>query len=386
MKRLVGGHPWVYRTDLPERFTVPSARLVHLQDGRGRFLASALSSSASQISFRVIADRPLKDDSELAEILRDRVREAVAYRARRVVGGAYRVIFSEADGLPGVIADRYNDVITLQLLTQAMNREDIQSVIIAELEHAYPMASIVERTEPRIRRLEALRELESRIVRGKISDTIFDVNGLAFHFAALGGQKTGAFLDQRENYAAAEAYARGEALDVFCYQGGFALHLARKCPSVMAVDSSREALETAERNEQLNRAGGRLKADQIAWTEADAFLLLRDFAAAGRQFDTIVLDPPAFAKSKRAGETAVRGYKEINLRALRMLRPGGVLLTNSCSHHVSETEFLHMLGAAAIDSRRFVRVIEKRTQAVDHPIVPTIPETAYLKCVICEVR
>ena len=202
-------------------------------------------------------------------------------------------------------------------------------------------------------------------------------------FHALAGQKTGAFLDQRENYAAAATYAHGEALDVFCYQGGFALHLASVCSQVTAVDSSRPALEIAEQNENLNSEshGGR----EIEWMEANAFDLLKDYATAGRQYDTIVLDPPAFAKSRKALATAMRGYKELNLRALKMLRPGGVLVTCSCSFHVGEEDFLEMLQSAAFDARKTPKVIEKRGQAKDHPVLLAVPETAYLKCVILTV-
>ncbi|HEV2729835.1 MAG TPA: class I SAM-dependent methyltransferase, partial [Terriglobales bacterium] len=192
------------------------------------------------------------------------------------------------------------------------------------------------------------------------------------------GQKTGAFLDQRENYAAAAQYARGEALDVFCYHGAFAIHLAERCSSVTGVDSSRPALEIAERNAALN---GR----EIEWIEANAFDLLRDYAHAGRQYDCIVLDPPAFAKSKRTLETALRGYKELNLRALKMLRAGGVLVTCSCSYHVSPAQFLEIIASAAGDVHRNIRVLENRTQAKDHPMLLNVPETAYLKCVVATV-
>jgi 23S rRNA (cytosine1962-C5)-methyltransferase len=204
------------------------------------------------------------------------------------------------------------------------------------------------------------------------------MNSVRFLYHALEGQKTGAFLDQRENYAAAAQYAHGEALDVFCYQGAFALHLAGRCSQVTGVDSSRPALEMAEQNASLN---GR----EIEWIEANAFDLLKDYSAAGRQYDTIILDPPAFAKSKRALETAMRGYKELNLRALKMLRPGGILVTCSCSYHVGPAEFLAMLAEASRDSLKNIRILENRSQARDHPMVLTIPETAYLKCVIARV-
>jgi 23S rRNA (cytosine1962-C5)-methyltransferase len=204
------------------------------------------------------------------------------------------------------------------------------------------------------------------------------MNGVRFHYEAFEGQKTGAFLDQRENYAAAAQYARGEALDVFCYHGGFALHLAQNCSKVTGVDSSRPALEVADRNAALN---GR----EVEWIEANAFDLLRDYASAGQQYDTVVLDPPAFAKSKSNQATALRGYKELNLRALKMLRPGGILVTCSCSYHVSPADFLGVVAQAARDMHRNLRIVENRTQARDHPILLTVPETAYLKCIVLAV-
>jgi 23S rRNA (cytosine1962-C5)-methyltransferase len=204
------------------------------------------------------------------------------------------------------------------------------------------------------------------------------MNGVRFHYSALAGQKTGAFLDQRENYRAAREYAHGEGLDVFCYQGGFALHLAQTCSHVTGVDSSRPALEVADQNATLN-------GQEIEWLEGNAFDVLKDYATAGRQYDTIVLDPPAFAKSKKNLDTALRGYKELNLRALKMLRPGGILVTCSCSYHVSQADFLQMIADAGNDARRHIRILEVRGQAKDHPIVPAIPETSYLKSVFAHV-
>ena len=209
------------------------------------------------------------------------------------------------------------------------------------------------------------------------------MNGVQFHYDALEGQKTGAFLDQRENYAAAAHYAHGEALDVFCYQGGFALHLAPHCSQVTGVDSSRPALEVADQNAALNQS--LLNGKEIEWIEANAFDLLKDYSSADRRYDTIVLDPPAFAKSKRDLDAALRGYKELNLRALKMLRPGGILVTCSCSYHVSQSDFLEMLASAALDAHRTLRLIEVRGQAKDHPVLLNVPETAYLKCVIASV-
>lgn len=317
--------------------------------------------------------------------MRDRISVAAAYRKTFVSGTeAYRVVFSEADQLPGLIVDRYASVFSLQALTQAMDRDDMRAASVEALRSVYGEGiSIFERIDPRIRRLESLPSSESRLLYGEQTATPFVMNGLKFHFDAHAGQKTGAFLDQRENYVAAAKYARGRALDVFTYQGGFALHLARVCAQVTGVDASRVALEQADRNGTANAS--QLKFGEVEWIEADAFELLKDYSAQGELYDTIVLDPPAFAKTKKAVEKALTGYKEINLRALKMLKPGGILVTNSCSHHVSEQEFGGALASAAADANRQVRILEKRAQSLDHPIVATIPETAYLKCFICAV-
>ena len=359
---------------------VPRGTLVRVRDQHGRKLGSALHSSASQIAIRLLTSQEISEE-QLPSLLRERIAGATQFR-RQVVrdSDAYRVIFSEADLLPGLIVDKYNDVLAMQALTQAFDRDDLRQVVTEALAEQYRGCSMVERVDPHIRELEQLPERQSQLLRGERSSTIFTMNGVKFHFDGLGGQKTGAFLDQRENYAAAARYAHGDALDCFTYQGGFALHLARVCASVTAVDSSRPALEVAEQNEQLNRAEHRC--GEIEWIEANAFDLLKDYASAGRQYDTIVLDPPAFAKSKRTVPTALRGYKELNLRALKMLRPGGVLVSCSCSFHVSEAEFLEMLGSAAADAGRRVRILEKLGQAQDHPILLNVPETAYLKCMI----
>ena len=378
--RVRNGHPWVYRSDLFTEATTPRAALVRVADEKGRGLATALSSSSSQIALRVIGPPDHADD--LPAWIRRRIATAVTYRKRWVANtDAYRVVFSEADGLPGLIVDRYNDVLTVQTLTQAMDREDLRTAAVDALRQELGTSMhIVERGEKRIRELEELAPLEMRQLAGDKSKTIFTLNGLRFQYDAEAGQKSGAFLDQRENYAAAARYASGQALDVFCYQGGFALHLAQVCSQVTGVDASRPALEVAEANAGLNAA--KFKVPEIEWIEANAFDLLKDYAAARTMYDTIVLDPPAFAKSKRAADSAGRGYKELNLRALKMLRAGGVLITNSCSHHVSAGDFSEMLASAAIDARRTVRILEKRGQAADHPVIATIPETDYLKCFI----
>jgi 23S rRNA (cytosine1962-C5)-methyltransferase len=384
--RLRTGHVWVYRSDVISADGIPPGSLVTVGDPRGKSLGTALYSSSSQIAVRMISRNPVSD---FAALLRQRIAEAIFYRERIVHDtDVYRLIFSEADFLPGVIVDRYNDIVSMQILTQAMDAAPVRETVISSLnEHLKPSA-IAERVDPKIRQLEQLPPRVSGLLLGDKTSTIFTMNGIQFHFDAFEGQKTGAFLDQRENYAAAARYAHGEALDVFCYQGGFALHLAPHCSQVTAVDSSRPALEIADRNAALNRPliEQGLKANEIEWIEANAFDLLKDYAAAGRQYDTIVLDPPAFAKSKRELDAALRGYKELNLRALKMLRRGGVLVTCSCSYHVSQADFLDMLGRAAVDARRTLRLVEVRGQAQDHPILLNVPETSYLKCVISLVN
>jgi 23S rRNA (cytosine1962-C5)-methyltransferase len=386
--RLRAGHPWVYRSDLEESDALPRGGLVRVTDQRGRLLGSALTSSTSQIALRIISEGELSE-SDLTNLVATRVRAAIAYRKRLHIpeqSNAYRLIFSEADQLPGLIVDRYNDVLAFQVLTQAMDRTNLRDAFLRILEAELRPAGIIERVEERIRELEDLPPIPGGLVRGAKSQTVIEINAgaenspLRFHYDAGSGQKTGAFLDQRENYVAAAKYARGDAMDVFCYQGGFALHLAQVCGQVTGVDSSRSALEAAERNFELNRES--LAASEIEWMEANAFDLLRDWSDTGRRFNVIVLDPPAFAKSKRALPTAVRGYKEVNLRALKMLEPEGILVTCSCSHHVSEEEFLTMLAEAARDAHRRIRLLEVRGQSQDHPVVSGIPETAYLKCVI----
>ena len=371
--RLKAGHVWVYRSDIVNADSVLPGSLVSISDHRGKFLGTALYSSSSQIAIRMISSDPVAD---FPTLLRQRIADAIAYRQPLIHDSeAYRVIFSEADFLPGLIVDRYADILSLQVLTQAMDAEPVRQTILAELTARLRPASIIERVDPRVRELETLPPRPSGRLQGEKSSTTFAMNGVKFRYDALEGQKTGAFLDQRENYASAAQYAKGEALDVFCYQGGFALHLAPRCTSVTGVDSSRPALETAEQNAALNHR-------EIEWIEGNAFDLLKDYSSSDRRYDTIILDPPAFAKTKRDLDAALRGYKELNLRALKMLRPGGILVTCSCSYHVSQSNFLEMLADAALDAHRTLRLIEIRGQAKDHPVLLNIPETAYLKCII----
>jgi 23S rRNA (cytosine1962-C5)-methyltransferase len=382
-KRLRQGHVWVYASDVLNDTGAQPGALVHVIGPREKLLGSAIYSSSSQIKLRLLGREALGPEDELSRLVTQRLGEAISYRQKIVHDSdACRLVFSEADRLPGLIVDRYNDVFTIQVLTQAWARPERMQAIVAGLKRLAGAENIVERADARIRELEQLPEMESSLVHGSKSSTVFCMNGVKFRYDALVGQKTGAFLDQRENYAAAARYARGEALDVCTYQGGFALHLARVCEKVTAVDISREVLEVAEQNEQLN--AGAFKSE-IEWIEGNAFDLMKDYASAGKEYDTIVLDPPAFAKSKKHLESALRGYKELNLRALKMLRPGGVLITCSCSFAVSEEDFLSVLTEAAQDAHRSVRILEKRTQAMDHPVLLGVPETYYLKCLILSV-
>jgi 23S rRNA (cytosine1962-C5)-methyltransferase len=389
----------VYRSDV-ERLTpgvegeIPGGALVSVVDGRGIPLGTALYSAASEIVLRMVSRRPGLNRTEYLAELRERVRGAIRLRQQLVaeafsspeIDNACRLLFSEADGLPGIIADRYNGLVVAQLLIQGTALDDVRQMLAEVLAEQPWVATVVERPDARVRELEQLgapheAPLYVREPGAATLSTIFTINGMRFHFDAGAGQKTGAFLDQRLNYAAAAAHAHGRALDVCTYQGGFALHLARACKQVTGVDASRAALEVADRNLELNPG---LPA-MVDWIEADAFELLRDFADTGEHFDTIVLDPPAFAKTKRAAEGAMRGYKEMNLRALKMLNPGGTLVTCSCSHHVGMEEFTGVVRSAAEDAGRRVQLLQMRGAAPDHPAVLTLPETSYLKCLICRV-
>jgi len=373
---LLARHPWVYRSDIVGAEDIPPGASVRVQDARGKFLGTALYYSSSQIAIRMISHGSVDD---LPALIAERIRAAISYRKDLVADtNAYRIVFSEADFLPGLIVDRYNDVLSIQILTQAMDAEPVRAAIVKTLRDELGPAGIVERVEVRIRDLEQLPPRASGLLWGEKSATEVGMNGVRFLYDGLEGQKTGAFLDQRENYAAAARYAHGEALDAFCYQGAFALHVAAKCSGVTGVDSSRPALEMADKNAALN---GR----EVDWVEANAFDLLRDYAAANRRYDTVVLDPPAFAKTKRDLDKALRGYKELNLRAIKMLRPGGILVTCSCSFHVSGADFLKVVADAAQDAHKSLRVVENRGAAKDHPILLNVAETNYLKCMILSV-
>jgi 23S rRNA (cytosine1962-C5)-methyltransferase len=385
--RLRAGHVWVYRSDI-EHVVETEAGLLAVADHRGFPLGTALWSPTSQIALRLVSSDPHLTQQAWMALFEQRLRQAIQLRSDMLDEGtdACRLVFSEADQLPGLIVDRYGELILFEINTKALDRDDIRALIVHVLQTELAPVTIVERSDARIRELEQLSEppeapLYSAEPVAQLR-TIFHLNGLAFHYDANAGQKTGAFLDQRLNYAAASRYAHGEALDVCTYQGGFALHLAQFCSRVTGIDASRAALEVAEENLEVNRH--RIQAP-VEWIEANAFDLLRDWSTAGTTFDTVVLDPPAFAKSKRAVPGALRGYKELNLRALKMLRPGGTLVTCSCSYYVSWDEFHGVVAAAAGDAQRRIRLLERRGAAPDHPVVLTIPETEYLKCLILQV-
>jgi len=384
--RLRARHPWVYRSDVDvaDAKDIQPGALARVHDQRGKFLGTALYSSSSQIAIRMISHGSVLD---LPALVAERIRAAIAYRKELVSNtDAYRIVFSEADFLPGLIVDRYNDVVTLQILTQAMDAAPVREAVVQTLREELQPAGIVERVDARILELEQLPPRQSGLLWGETSSTVITMNAIRFHYDGLEGQKTGAFLDQRENYAAAARYAHGEALDAFCYRGGFALHLAARCSSVTGVDSSRPALEMAEKNAALNATLiATLNSRELEWIEANAFDLLRDYAAANRRYDTIVLDPPAFAKTKRDLEKALGGYKELNLRAMKMLRPGGILVTCCCSFHVSPADFLKVVADAAQDAHKSLRVVENRGAARDHPMLLNVPETSYLRFLILSV-
>ena len=432
--RLRAGHLWVYRSDVLELIpgfgadgidgvaglsgdamlsgrgahaggaAVRGGGLVTVVDMRGIPLGTGLYSAASQIAVRMVSREAGVTREGYLTLVRGRMEAALALRRELALyseghdeafqpDNAGRLVFSEADGLPGIVADRYNDLVVLQLLTQGTAQEDVRRVVTEVLTGSpwLRVETVVERPDPRIRELEELAAPSAAPLFVASADgvsageaklaTVFTINGLRFHFNAGSGQKTGAFLDQRLNYAVAARYAKGSALDVCTYQGGFALHMAQRCERVTGVDASRAALEVADRNLALNPLLGAT----VDWIEADAFELMREFESSGRRYHTIVLDPPAFAKSKRAAEGALRGYKELNLRAMKMLREGGTLVTCSCSHHVGLEEFTGVVTSAAMDAGRRVQLLETRGAAPDHPAVLTLPETGYLKCLVCRV-
>jgi len=375
VRRLKHGHLWIYASDVLSAGGAQAGDVVEVQDQAGNSFGYAFYSKASQITLRWCAPPGLPPE---LDFWRTRLRQAEAYR-RLVVRDtdAYRLVYGESDLLPSLLIDRYGEHFVIQTLSQGTDR--LKETWVALLQELYHPASITERNDAAVRRYEDLPQ-QHGVLAGTLPDeVVIRMNSLAFGVEILAGQKTGAFLDQRENYAAAGGYARGRALDAFTFAGGFALHLAPHADEVLAVDISEEACALARANAERNGA------HNLQVVKANAFDYLHELDRAGERFDTIVLDPPAFAKSKSALENAYRGYKEINLRALRLLNRDGILVTCSCSYHMAEAVFLRMLGEAIADVGRPVRVIEHRGPARDHPSLPCVPETLYMKCVIAQV-
>ena len=375
IERIASGHPWIYRADVADVSAAEPGAVVRLLDRKKRFWGQALYSSKSQIALRLLTreDRPF-DEAFLAE----RIRAAVAFREQIAAGAqAYRLVAAEGDLLPSLIIDRYGTCLVIQTLSQGMDR--LKPAIVEILRKGFAPLSIIERNDAAVRALEGLPEQTGVLAGEEIREVVVEENGVKFCFDLLRGQKTGGFLDQRENRAAATSYARGRALDCFTYTGGFALTLASRCESVLGVETSADALALARRNQDLNGF------TNLEWKEANCFDFLKAADQEKQRFDTVVLDPPAFARQKASLESALRGYKELNLRALKILNPGGYLLTCSCSYHVSEADLLGVIADAALDAHRTVSVVERRTQSRDHPILLTVPETHYLKCLILRV-
>ncbi|MBZ5544027.1 MAG: class I SAM-dependent rRNA methyltransferase [Acidobacteriia bacterium] len=373
--RITSGHLWIYRSDVADASGAAPGDIVRLVDRKKRFWGQALYSDKSQIALRLLTreSRPF-DRAFLAE----RIQAAAAFRERVVEGArAYRLVAAEGDLLPSLIVDRYAECFVLQTLSQGMER--LKPAVVEILKEHFAPRSVLERNDAAVRALEGLPEQVGVLAGEDVNEVIVEEAGIKFCYDLKGGQKTGGFLDQRENRSAAKNYARGRLLDCFAYTGAFAVSLAKQCESVLAVEVSGDALKLARRNQELNGISN------IEWREANCFDFLKAADQEGQRFDTVILDPPAFARQKSSRESALRGYKELNLRALKMLNPGGYLLTCSCSFHVSEADLLETVASAALDARRMVAVVERRTQSRDHPILLTVPETHYLKCLILRV-
>lgn len=370
--RIASGHPWIFSSDVSDRADAQPGDTVTVADPRGRVLGVAHYSSTSEITLRLLSDHAEPIDREF---FRRRLSNALLHRERVVRDStAYRLVFSEADLLPGLIVDRYGPYLVVQTLSQGMERA--RDTIVHCLTELLAPAGILARNDAAVRKLEGLPQ-ETAALAGEMPDRVtIEMNGLHLHADLMRGQKTGVYLDQRENYLAARAHARGRVLDCFTSSGGFALHLSSRVESVEAVDSSAGALALAEANARTNNI------ENVQFRQADVFEFL---SGIDRRYSMVILDPPAFAKSRKALSDAARGYKEINLRALRLLDPGGVLVTCSCSHHLSEGELLQIVAEAALETGKTLRVLERRTQAADHPILLTVPETLYLKCLLVEV-
>jgi 23S rRNA (cytosine1962-C5)-methyltransferase len=373
--RIRGGHLWIYRSDIITAEGVKGGSIVIVRDQNRNLVGQALFSDTSQIALRFL--------TQTEEVIdRDWWRRRIVDAGSRRKGissdtNAYRMVYSEGDLLPSLIIDRYNDVLVLQTLSQGTDA--IKSLLVELLTQQFAPLAIIERNDVRVRQHEGLEMIAGTLYGEAPEQVEILQDGVRFLVAPLSGQKTGSFLDQRENRTAARKVAHGRALDCFTFAGAFALQLAGVCDSVLGIDVSTEAIQAARKNAELNQI------TNIEFLEANVFDTLREMEAAGERFDTIVLDPPAFAKNRASVQPATRGYKEINLRAIKLLKPGGVLITCTCSYHMSEEMFLGLIAEAANDAHRKLQLIEKRTQASDHPILLGVPETYYLKCLIARV-
>src|SRR5215213_1502110 len=375
--RVRRGHLWIYRSDVVA-IDAEGASVVTVKDERGNFIGQALFSDASQIALRFLTQTNEAIDRDW---WRRRIKEAAARRNISPDTNAYRLVYSEGDLLPSLIVDRYGDVLVMQTLSQGTDA--FKSLLTEILIEEFNPRAVIERNDARVRELEGLPLIAATVYGETPAELEILQHGLRFMVEPLGGQKTGSFLDQRENRLAARAAAattnKQRALDCFTFNGAFALHLARACEDVIGIDISGDAVAAAQRNAELNEFSN------VEFREANVFDALREMEAAGERFDMIVLDPPAFAKNRASLKPAIRGYKEINLRALKLLNSGGVLITCTCSYHISEELFIEIVAQAAIDAHRRVQIVEKRMQASDHPVLVGVPETYYLKCVIARI-
>ena len=376
--RIRGGHPWIYRSDVVTADAAPGD-LVRVIAERERPLGWAFWSSSSQIALRLVSTETGRAEPDDRQLVEARIQAAAAYRASLDIdASAWRLVNAEADRLPATIVDRYADpsgtYFVVQTLAQGSDRR--LGLIVDTLVRLFAPRGVLARNDPKVRRLEGLGE-QVEVVHGEVPDRVsVREGGITCQVDLRHGQKTGAFLDQRENHQAAAALARGRALDAFTYTGGFALQMARRADTVVALDSSTAAVEAAAENARANGI------TNLEVREVNVFDELRELETSGATFDVIVLDPPAFAKNRAAVPRALAGYKEINLRAMRLLAPGGHLVTCSCSYNVDEALFLEVLEQAAIDARRTMLLVEKRMQARDHPVLLAVPETHYLKCMV----
>ena len=370
-ERLRGGHPWIYRADVADA-RAGAGEVVSVQSRRGgKALGSALYSDRSQIALRMLTYGDRVADEAL---VRERLEAAIGFRTSLAIDAtAYRLVHGEADLLPSLIVDRYGDYLVVQALSQGMDR--LLPAVVSALGDLLQPKGILARNDPRTRQLEGL-ERRVEVLAGDVPALVgVTETGIEYDVDLRRGQKTGLFLDQRENRAAAAQYARGRLLDGFCYNGGFALVLGRRCQETIAIDVSEEAVARVRQNAERNGVAVDARVGNV-------FDELRGLERLGERFDTIVLDPPAFAKNKAAVANARAGYKEINLRALKLLNPGGTLVTCSCSYNISEALFADIVYDAAVDAQTHVTVVEKRMQGRDHPVMLGVPETYYLKCFI----